>query len=100
VAALLSSIGIPSHFLIAIFSLMDSITYRSYMHGIMAAGHRPFPIQARNHGAAVARLLKISNTKAIVIDVEEPLHTTAMSAIEEFKKTSSSINVITAQLFE
>jgi long-subunit acyl-CoA synthetase (AMP-forming) len=101
VASILSNIEVPLRSVVAIFSSMNTMTYWSYMHGIMAAGHQPFPIQVRNHAAAVSRLLKISNTKAIVIDAEGPLHTTAMSAIEEFNKTSSSpISVLTAQSFE
>jgi acyl-CoA synthetase (AMP-forming)/AMP-acid ligase II len=100
IAATLSDIR-PSNSVVAICATVDSIMYWTYIYGILAAGHRPFPISPRNSAPIIAHLLKITNSSAIILDSDGALRKTAALALESLDESPQAIKVVlTARSFE
>jgi acyl-CoA synthetase (AMP-forming)/AMP-acid ligase II len=99
VAAALSHVRSPQC-VIAIFSSMDTITYWAYIHGILAAGHRPFPIAPEDSAHILPQLLKASSASYIIIDAEGPFREVAKSALDILTQESGLvIDVLITQSF-
>jgi len=57
VAQIVESQQVPAPRIVAILALVDTVTYFTLIHGIIRAGHVPFPLSPRNSPAAIAHLL-------------------------------------------
>lgn len=62
---------------IGILANTDTLTFYATIVGIMRLGYIPFPISVRNSAPAVTHLMKMTNTKYLVISGDPPVQTIA-----------------------
>ncbi|THV00390.1 acetyl-CoA synthetase-like protein [Dendrothele bispora CBS 962.96] len=88
---------------IGILATLDIITYYTLIIGIMHAGYIPFLISTRNSDAAVAHLLKSTNTRYLFVSKDAAMQNLANSAISKLNEESGKTNeieILTCPVFD
>ncbi|KIK57003.1 hypothetical protein GYMLUDRAFT_247277 [Collybiopsis luxurians FD-317 M1] len=77
---------------VSILASLDSITYFALVEGIMRAGFTPFPISTRNSDAAVAHLLKSTESKHLFVSPDVAMQGLAARALSMLAQEDGVVN--------
>ncbi len=80
--------------------LIDTITYFCSIVGILQAGFTVFPISPRNGAAAVAHLLKRTQTACIFTSEEPRIIELATAALAQLPSKHESVKILAMPVFE
>ncbi|KIK57001.1 hypothetical protein GYMLUDRAFT_247275 [Collybiopsis luxurians FD-317 M1] len=80
------------HPVVSILASLDPITYFALVEGIMRAGFTPFPISTRNSDAAVAHLLKITESKHLFVSPDVAMQGLAAKALSTLAQEDGVVN--------
>ncbi|KAG7443762.1 NRPS-like enzyme [Guyanagaster necrorhizus] len=80
---------------IAILANTNSITYAMVITGLMRLGFIPFPISPRNSAAAVAHLIKSTDSKHLIVSQDPSLQKVADTVCHQFWETEGGDKITT-----
>ena len=72
-------------FILIVWLLLDSITYYTFVIGIMNAGFTPFPISPRNSSESIARLLESTGCENVFVSDDLPVQKLSESSFALYK---------------
>ncbi|KLO14348.1 acetyl-CoA synthetase-like protein [Schizopora paradoxa] len=81
---------------VAILAGSDTITYFTFIMGIVRAGHTAFPISTRNSPAAIAHLLKKTGTSHLLVGREPVFQSLATKTLELLQSTKPRLSQMPA----
>lgn len=87
VARIVESHKVPEPKIVAILALIDTVSYFTLIHGIIRAGHIPFPLSPRNSPAAIAHLLAKTKVTHMFVSGDPSMQGLSAGALKMAKAT-------------